>query len=109
MSFCNEENNYEINIIYIPKSLNDPGFEDEVYDPHWGWIRIFGETFVEKNRNNCRILYKDKEYELKEYIEEIDSSYNHKDDIFLALRIINSIIDISSIFSDCTTLSFFPW
>ena len=32
-------------------------------------IRIFGKEFVENNKNNCKIIYKSKEFLLKEYFE----------------------------------------
>ena len=43
----------EINIIY--------DFEEENY------IRIFGRRFVENNRNKCKILIDNNEYEIEEY------------------------------------------
>ena len=43
----------EINIIY-----NNIKQEKE--------IKIFGEKFVKANKTNCKIIYKDNEYELKD-------------------------------------------
>ena len=37
-------------------------------------LRIFGSYFVKHNKNNCRIIYKNKLYKLKEYLEEIDNN-----------------------------------
>ena len=36
-------------------------------------LRIFGKYFVNHNKNKCKIIYKNKKYELKEYLEEIDN------------------------------------
>ena len=49
-------NHDEINIIY--KVDND---DNE--------IKIFWHDFVERNRNKCKIIYEDKEEELKEYMK----------------------------------------
>ena len=32
-------------------------------------IKIFGSDFVKNNKNNCKIIYEDKEYELQEYFD----------------------------------------
>ena len=32
-------------------------------------IRIFGDLFVENNKDKCKIIYKGKEEEIKSYIE----------------------------------------
>ena len=38
-------------------------------------LRIFSKDFVKNNKRTCRIIYKNKKYELKEYLEEIDNNY----------------------------------
>ena len=40
-------------------------------------IRIFDRYFVNENMNKCKIIYKNKKYNLREYLDEIDSKYNH--------------------------------
>ena len=72
-------------------------------------IRIFGRVFIENNFDKCKIVYNDKEYELKEYFEDIDSNNNHKDSITLILRGFNNITDMSYLFNECdsfTSISF---
>ena len=32
-------------------------------------IKIFGKDFIKNNKNICKIIYEDKEYELQEYFE----------------------------------------
>lgn len=55
MSVINDENNNYIEIIY---GSND-------YDR----IDIFGEDFVKRNKNNCKIIYAGKEYELSKKLK----------------------------------------
>ena len=53
-------------------------------------IRIFGNYFVIKNKNQVKIIYKNKEYKLCEYFDEINKYHNRKDTISLKLRIIEN-------------------
>ena len=83
-----EENN-EINIEYNIKKNNYR-------------IKLFGYNFVKNNKNICKIMIEDKEYELKEYffIENIE-----KDKLEIKLKNINNITNMSYMFSDCSQLS----
>ena len=67
-------------------------------------VKIFDNIFIRKNKNKCKIIYKSKIYELKEYFEDIDKDYNHKDLIKFKLTFIHNIIDISYIFNNCDSL-----
>ena len=67
-------------------------------------IRIFGKKFVKNNKNNWKIIYKEQEYELEEYFENIDNNYNYKDLIKIKLILINNIIDFSYMFYKCKAL-----
>ena len=60
------ENNSEIDIIY-KKSRNT---RDK--------LKIFGEEFVKNNKDKCKIIYNNKEYELKEYLEDIPNDNRGK-------------------------------
>ena len=91
MSFENE-NLIDIQLNYKPLSYNSEKF------------RIFGKNFVNHNKDKCKIIYKNKEYELTEYFEEINNKYNHKDIIILILRIVNPLNDLSYMFCGCETL-----
>ena len=51
------DKNEEIEIIYKPKKNNKEK------------VRIFGKWFIDNNIQKCRIIYNNKEYELKEYLE----------------------------------------
>ena len=68
--------------------------------------RIFGEYFVKMNKKNSKIIYKNKEYELTEYFEDIDKNHNYNCNylILLKLKFINNKIDISHMFYNCKGL-----
>ena len=66
-------------------------------------IKIFHEKFVKTNKQFCKILYRDEEYELKEYIEINKDDFN-KDFLSIKLKGINNIIDASYMFSECNSL-----
>ena len=69
-----------------------------------GKTKILGREFIKRNRNRCSIIYNNCEFELKEYFEDIDINYNHKDLIKLKLLLIHNIINMSYMFYDCSSL-----
>ena len=81
----------EINIIYDIK-------RDDKY------IQIFGDDFVRNNRDKCKMIIDNKEIEITEkyYVNNNNNKLNIK------LKGINNIIDISSLFKDCSSLSSLP-
>ena len=64
-------------------------------------LRIFGKEFVKHNKKNCKIIYNNKRYELKEYFKDIDKDYKNKEIIKLKLIINNGIINMSEMFYEC--------
>ena len=46
-----------------------------IYKLNKNRTKIFNYWFIDKNKNKCKIIYKNKEYELKEYFEDIDNNY----------------------------------
>ena len=68
-------------------------------------IKIFGSNFVKNNINNCKILYQNKEYELKEYFENFSKNDSQ---LQIKLKGINNIIDTSYMFYECTSLISLP-
>ena len=69
-------------------------------------ITIFGSQFVKNNKNNCKIIFEDKEYKLQEDFE-LNDNYN-KETLEIKLRGINNITNMSSIFAICQSLSSLP-
>ena len=63
-------------------------------------IKILGKQFIEKNKNKCYIIYKNKKYELNEYfkVEEMNKNLEIK------IKGINRITDISYMFYECSSL-----
>ena len=100
MSHHNIEDNIELEIVYKPK---EDYFEG---NPSEKVIKMFDANFIENNKEKCKIIYNDKEYELKEYFEDICDNYNYKDEIVIKLKIYKDIIDMSYMFNECDTLIF---
>ena len=65
--------------------------------------KIFGEQFVKNNKDKCKIIYSNKEYELKEYYEEFDNSNNELIKFQLKTKN-NNDINMSQMFSYCDEL-----
>ena len=60
-------------------------------------VKIFGDKFVNNNKNICKIIYESKEYELQEYIK----NSSNKTTLELKLTNINDIKDMSYMFYHC--------
>ena len=68
-------------------------------------VKIFGAEFVKNNKNICKIIYDDKEYELDEYF---NIPNNIKDELKIKLRGIDEITNMSCIFYECSSLLSIP-
>ena len=89
-------------------SLNDSQyyyftFELEYKSTKKGQIKLFDSKFVNKNKEQCKIIYNEKEYELTEYFK-LYNNHNPNDSIKIHLKINNNITDISYMFSNCKEL-----
>ena len=62
-------------------------------------IKIFHFRFVDNNKGKCKILYKNEEYDLKEYFYIYDN-YNDNDTFSIMLKGINKITDASYMFCE---------
>ncbi len=82
----------EIKITYKPIETNEEN------------VRIFGKAFVANNKDKCKIVYKDNEYDLTEYVNDIDNNYNNKDLFSIKLRGINNITTTYQMFNACDLL-----
>ena len=89
LKMYNEMNKNEIDIIY-----NIPNNENE--------IKIFGKEFVENNKDLCKIIYDNKEYNISENF----NCKNIKENILkFKLKGINNINVLDSMFEGCSQLS----
>ena len=106
-----ENNNKQLKNIKL-QQLSNQGIninDDIIYKPNnEDKVRIFGNRFVCNNKENCKIIYNKKEYELKEYFNDIDKKYNNKDEIKIKLKGINNITNMNCMFRDCKSLSSLP-
>ena len=71
-------------------------FELEYKATNYGFIKLFGSGFVDNNKDKCKIIYNEKEYNLIEDFK-FDNNYNHNSKK-IQLRINNNIIDIRYMF-----------
>ena len=70
-------------------------------------IRLFGEEFVDNNKNICKIIYKEKIYELTDHFDK--TVYDIKEDILeIKLKGINQITNLSCMFDFCQNLISLP-
>ena len=92
-----KKNKYEkcINIIYKRNRSEEP-MENK--------IKIFDSNFVENNKNNCIILYNNKEYKLDEYLE----IENDVDELKIILKFKSKIFNLSCMFHECKSLISLP-
>ena len=70
-----QEKNEEIEMTYIPSEDN----KEEKF-------RMFGNNFVFNNQQKCKIIYKDNNYNLTEFFDNIDSEYNKKRPIYFYIK-----------------------
>ena len=82
----------EINIIY-----NTEGYKEN--------IRIFGAKFVKNNKNLCKMIIDNKEYEIK---SKYKVKRNNNNKLKIKLKGINNITNLSCMFFGCTSLSSLP-
>jgi surface protein len=77
-------------------------FELEYKATKGRYIKLFGSDFINKNKDKCKIMYNENEYDLIE-VFKFDNNYNHNSNK-IQLRINNNITDISYMFSRCKEL-----
>ena len=82
----------EINIIY-----NTEGYKEN--------IRIFGAKFVKNNKNLCKMIIDNNEYEIAEEFNV--QNYNNKK-LSIILKGIDNVKDMSSMFNECSSLLSLP-
>ena len=74
-----------------------------IYKLNYEWeIKIFGYEFVKNNKNICKMIIDNKEYEIKEKYNV--KNYNNNI-LEIKLKGINNITDMRYMFSSCSKLS----
>ena len=91
------------NMIEINDETNETDEIEIIYkSKEKGKIKIFGYDFVKNNKDKCKIIYNNKEYELTEYFNNIDNELKIK------LKGITKITNMSCMFYNCSSLSSLP-
>ena len=70
------------------------------------FLRIFGDIFVENNQNKCKIMYKNKDQDLKSVILIEENNFNEFIDI--ELIIYKEITNLSGMFNRCSSITLLP-
>ena len=86
----------DISIINIIYDINKQNKED---------INIFGEKFIKNNRNKCKMIVNNKEYEISEKYNI--KNYN-KNKLAIKLKIIGNITNMSHMFWGYSSLLSLP-
>ena len=71
-------------------------------------IQIFGEPFVENNKNNCKIVYNGNEYNLNAFFDIDNISMDEEKILKIKLKGIRNITDMSHMFDNCSKLISIP-
>ena len=92
----------EITILY--KKTQDENNKEESENN----IKLLGEEFVQNNKNNCKLIYQGKEFELKSFLE-LDKKNIKKDEVIkIKLKGIRKITNMSNMFINCPSLYSLP-
>ena len=73
-----------------------------VYDSNQEEINLFGYEFIKNNKNRCKMIIDNKEYEIREKYNF--KNYNFNEYIIIKLKIIGDITNISYMFYGCSSL-----
>ena len=108
MSYINYEKNFEMIIAYKQDEINKSKLckNQNIKTATINKTRIFGEKFAKNNKDKLKIIYKNHDYELTEYLEDIDKNFDFKDYLILKLSFMNNNIDLSYMFFNCNSLFF---
>ena len=107
----NINNTNEMIIIYKINDEDNEDSEDNQYedsednqDEDKYEIKLFGEKFIENNKNNCKIIIDNKEQDLIEYLK-----INKNEKILkIKLKEIKTITNMSYMFDGCKSLTSLP-
>ena len=93
--FDNKEINKDISEINIIYDINK---NDKI-------INIFGYEFVKNNKNNCKMIIDNEEYEIS---EKYNIKAYSKNKLEIKLKGIDNINNMSHMFNECSSLSSLP-
>ena len=101
--------NKTITILYDFNSKEREIWMDELkdFEENSSLDKIFGEKFVNNNKNKCKMIIKNKEYELSSLLSE-ELKENTKDLFEIKLKGINGEINFENIFAECKSLKLVP-
>ena len=88
-----------IDEIIIRYKINKNEKEIKIFD--------FDNRFIKNNKDKCKIIYEEKEYEIKEKLD-IDNNKIKNEILEIKLKGINNITDMSYMFYECYNLSNLP-
>ena len=76
-----------------------------IYDIKRKDINIFGSEFVKNNKNICKMIIDNKEYEITAKFN-VENYYNNK--LKIRLKGVGNITNMNCMFNGCTSLSYIP-
>ena len=71
-------------------------------------LQVFGNRFVENNKDKCKIIINNKKYRLTNCLELNTDKIDNKQEIMIKLAGINNIINPSDMFYGCSSLKLLP-
>ena len=100
-----EENNKKIKDIKKMNNNNDQITIIYKINKNDTKIKLFGYSFIKNNKDKCKYIYDNKEYELELYFK---LSNKNKDKLIIKLKGIKNVTNISYMFNDCSSLLSLP-
>ena len=106
----NEIKNIKINKEIKKKNNNDNDNDNKItiiykINKNDTKIKLFGSSFITNNKDKCKYIFEDKEYDLEEYFKLPN---NKKYELKIILKGINKVKNMSFIFNGCSSLSSLP-
>ena len=99
--YCKSSHNKEHNMVdYVDKTEITLRYKINDIDDK---IKIFGHYFVFQNKDNCKIIFEGKEFELKD-VFELNDLTEKTDMLEIKLRGINLITNMEEMFEKCDSL-----
>ena len=100
-----------ITMIYLTHIEREKGEEEEEFEDllEGHGIKILGNEFIKNNKQNCKMIINEREYEICRNIECNKYGINENDDLLtITLTGINNCINIRDMFCKCRSLQSLP-